>query len=179
MGEFVARVWSPAHTFGLSRKDQAGRTYLAYVPDHLGVQGPKVSVAALSRIAAAQSAVSRADGIVGESGIDLNHLLLRSESISSSSIEGHIFPPKPLGLAEVLGRGDSDAVAVIQNLRATEYAFEVMAKKWDLDPNDLVLLQQTVVPHLTPGFRTKQNWIGGTGHSPPHRRVCPAPRGAR
>lgn len=175
MSKYVERVWSPSNTFGLTRKDQAGGTYQAFVPDLLGSDGPTVSVRALSRIADAQSAVTRADGIVGESGLYLNHLLLRSESISSSFIEGHVISPKRLALADVLGRGKPNAVAVIQNLRATEYAIDVIAQKWNFDANDLVLLQQTIAPHLSIGFRAEQNWIGGTGHSPLAAAFVPPP----
>ncbi|MHA3722680.1 Fic family protein [Leucobacter sp. HY1910] len=175
MGEWVTRAWAPSNTFGLSRRQQGGGSYRAYIPDLLGSEGPQVSVHAMSRIADAQSAVTRADGMVGESGLYLNHLLLRSESISSSYIEGHVISARRLALADALGRGKPNALAVIHNLRATEYAIDVMSQKWDFDASDLVLLQQTIAPQLTAGFRAEQNWIGGTGHSPLTATFVPPP----
>ncbi|WP_449279236.1 Fic family protein [Leucobacter sp. GX0328] len=174
MSSFVERYWEPASTFGLSRRDQAGGTYRAFVPGLLGKQGPSVSVAAFSAIADAQSAVSRADGIVGESGLYLNHLLLRSESIASSLIEGHVISAKKLAVADVLGRGKENAVAVLRNLRAMEYAIDVVAQKWNLELEDLVELQRTIAPDLAPGFRDQQNWIGG-GYSPLTASFVPPP----
>ena len=175
MGEWVERYWEPSEVFGLSRRDQAGGSYLAFVPDQLGALGPDISGDSFSRIADAQSAVCRADGIVGESGLFLNHLLLRSESISSSLIEGHVISPKRLALADMLGHAKPNAQAVIQNLRAMEYAIDVVAKKWNVELEDLVLLQQTVTPHLPVGFREEQNWVGGSGSSPLHADFVPPP----
>lgn len=175
MGRYLERTWLSAQTFGLSRRDREGGKYFAFIPDLLGEVGPGVGVAAFSRIADAQSAVSRADGIVGESGLYLNHLLLRSESISSSRIEGYAVSPKNLALADVLHRGKGNAREVIQNLRATEYAIEQLAEQWDFTVDDLVALQQTIAPHLPAGVRTEQNWIGGVGNSPIRAAYVPPP----
>ncbi|MEV8339761.1 Fic family protein [Leucobacter sp. NPDC077196] len=174
MGEYVERQWAPSSTFGLSRREQAGGQYLAFVPGLLGPQGPPISARTFSVVADAQSTVSRADGIIGESGLYLNHLLLRSESIASSLIEGHVISAKKLALADVLGRGKENAVAVLQNLRAMEYAIDVVAEKWDIELEDLVQLQQTIAPDLERGFRTQQNWIGG-GYSPLTAAFVPPP----
>lgn len=175
MGTYVERHWAPRQTFGLSRRDRAGGSFLAFVPDTLGAAGPGIGVEALSRVADAQSAVARADGIVGESGLFLNHLLLRSESIASSHIEGHSISPKRLAVADALGRGKGDALAVIRNLRAMEYAIDVVAEKWDIDLDDLIELQANIAPHLERGFREEQNWIGGAGYSPLRADFVPPP----
>lgn len=174
MNEYVERQWEPSSTFGLSRRDRTGGTYRAFVPSGLGSRGPEVSATTFSVVADAQSAVTRADGIVGESGLYLNHLLLRSESIASSLIEGHVISAKKLALADVLGRGKENAVAVLRNLRAMEYAIDVVAAKWDLELEDLVELQQTIASDLPRGFRTQQNWIGG-GNSPLTALFVPPP----
>ncbi|MEV8339450.1 Fic family protein [Leucobacter sp. NPDC077196] len=174
MGEYVERQWAPSSTFGLSRREQTGGTYLAFVPGVLEAQGPPISASTFSVVADAQSTVSRADGIIGESELYLNHLLLRSESIASSLIEGHVISAKKLALADVLGRGKENAVAVLQNLRAMEYAIDVVAEKWDIELEDLVQLQQTITPDLERGFRTQQNWIGG-GYSPITASFVPPP----
>lgn len=175
MGEYVERDWKPQSTFGLSRRDQAGGVYRAFVPGLLGARGPKIGAGAFSAIADAQSAVTRADGIIGESGLYLNHLLLRSESIASSLIEGHVISAKRLALADVLGRGKENAIAVIQNLRAMEYAIDVVAQKWNIELDDVIEMQQTIAPHLERGFRTEQNWIGGAGNSPIRADFVPPP----
>lgn len=177
MSKYEERNWASSETFGLTRREQAGGKYLAYIPSSLETQGPDISGAALARVADAQSAVARADGIVGESGLFLNHLLMRSESISSSYIEGHVISPKKLALADALGQGKPNAQAVIQNLRAMEYAIDVIAGRWNIEADDLVVLQRTIAPHLRAGFRTEQNWIGGTGHSPLTAAFVPPPEG--
>ncbi len=175
MSEYIERQWAPSSTFGLSRRDRAGGAYLAFVPDRLGREGPAVGPGAFSLVADAQSTVTRVDGVIGESGLYLNHLLLRSESIASSLIEGHVISAKKLALADVLGRGKENAITVLQNLRAMEYAIDVVAQKWSLELDDLVELQQTIAPDLPRGLRQEQNWIGGSGYSPLHAAFVPPP----
>lgn len=175
MGEYLQQVWEPSDEFGLSRRDKAGGTYLAFIPDRLGSSGPQLGVRAFSRIADAQSAVTRADAIVGESGIYLNHLLLRSESIASSQIEGYQISPKTLAIADVTKHGSRNAATVLHNLRATEYAIDELARHWNIVLDDVVELHQAVAPHLARGVRSEQNWIDGAGNSPLRAKYVPPP----
>ncbi|MDR1152078.1 MAG: Fic family protein [Bifidobacteriaceae bacterium] len=52
----------------------------------------------------------------------MSHLLIRSESISSSWIEGNRVSPKRLAIAELLEQGPREALAVVANVHATEAA---------------------------------------------------------
>jgi Fic family protein len=175
MAEYVERQWEPSSTFGLTKKDQAGGTYRAFIPDALGVAGPELSTEVYCLVTEAQSAATRADATIGETGLFLNHLLVRSESISSSYIEGHIISPKRLAIADLLGQGKANALAVIGNVRATEYAIGELAVKGDVTPEDLITLQHAILPHLVPEFRTEQNWVGGRGYSPLSAEFVPPP----
>ena len=107
---------------------------------------------------------------------DLNHLLIRSESISSSWIEGNRLSPKKLAIAERFQHGDRVALDVIANVRATENAIDEIA-----DPSraitvrDIEELQHSIEPRLEPGLRTTQNWVGGPGNSPLRADFVPPP----
>lgn len=175
VAEYVERRWAPSPTFGLTKKDQAGGTYRAYVPDLLGADGPALSAEVHGHVTEAQSAATRADAIIGETGLFLNHLLVRSESISSSFIEGHTISPKRLAIADLLGQGKANALAVIANVRATEFAIGELAARAKITLQDLITLQHTIAPHLSPGFRTEQNWVGGRGYSPLSAEFVPPP----
>lgn len=121
-------------------------------------------------------AVIRADERVGTRASFLHHLLVRSESISSSHIEGISVSPKKLALAEVLGRGDAAAVAVLGNVRATESAVTAMGDPdHTITVGDLESLQRTVAPNALQGVREVQNWVGGTGYSPLRAQFVPPP----
>ncbi|MDQ1304327.1 MAG: hypothetical protein QG671_154, partial [Actinomycetota bacterium] len=116
----VERLWNPTDTSGLSRADRTPGRYLAYIPDELGVDLPALSEYASEAAEDALSALVRADERIGGRGNYLNHLLIRSESISSSWIEGNRVTPKKLAIAETLKRGDAVALAVLANVHATE-----------------------------------------------------------
>ncbi|MGB3414285.1 MAG: Fic family protein, partial [Microbacteriaceae bacterium] len=111
MAEYVERLWNPGYeSAGLSRKDRTAGKYLAYVPDELGTTLPQLGTEAESAATEALTVLARADERVGERGRFLSHLLIRSESISSSWIEGNRINAKRLAIAELLGSGTRTAL---------------------------------------------------------------------
>src|SRR5215204_2013819 len=89
MTSFVERLWAPEEHGQLSRRDRAPGRYLAYVPDELGAKLPKIGDEARAAAEDALAVLARADERIGARAAYLNHLLIRSESISSSWIEGN------------------------------------------------------------------------------------------
>ena len=116
MGTYVERLWQPEDTGGLSRKDRAAGRYLAYVPDELSLRLPQLGERAQSAAEDALAVLARADERVGSRGGYLSHLLIRSESISSSWIEGNRVTPKKLAIAESLKQGTQAALDVVPSL---------------------------------------------------------------
>lgn len=178
MPEYIDLLWAPAddELSGLSKKDRRAGRYRAFVPDTIADREFELSSSTLAAADQALQAVTRADERVGAQASFLHHLLVRSESISSSYIEGINVTPKRLALAEVLGRGGSAARAVLGNVRATESAVTTMG-----DPahvitiDDLEQLQRSVAPAALQGVRDVQNWVGGTGYSPLRAQFVPPP----
>lgn len=177
MPRTISRTWAHPNPAGLSRKDRASGTYAAFVPDELGTDLPAIGKAASSAAEEAVTALARLDERIGEAADRyLNHLLIRSESISSSWIEGNRLSPKKLAIAELLEQGDRVALDVIGNVRATEDAIAELS-----DPNrpittaDIEALQHTIEPRLPRGLRTEQNWVGGPGNSPLRAQFVPPP----
>src|SRR6218665_2288331 len=203
MGEYVERLWAPEDAGGLSRKDRAAGRYLAYVPDELGDRLPTLGAAAQGAAEDALAVLARADERIGEGGRHLNHLLIRSESISSSWIEGNRISPKRLAIAELLhegpqqaldvggdGRAAEGAIAgllqegrqqaldVVANVRATEAAIAELAdRERAITTEDIVDLQHVIEPRLARGLRREQNWVGGPGWSPLRAAFVPPPEG--
>ena len=106
----------------------------------------------------------------------LNHLLIRSESISSSSIEGNRVTPKRLAIAELLHQGPRQALDVVANVRATESAISELADhSRAITTDDIVELQHVIEPRLGRGLRQEQNWVGGPGWSPLRAAFVPPP----
>ncbi|NQX12701.1 Fic family protein [Microbacteriaceae bacterium VKM Ac-2855] len=176
MANYVERLWNPEDPGGLSRKDLAPGRYRAYVPDELGAALPELGPEASGAAEAALVVLARADERIGERGRFLNHLLIRSESISSSWIEGNRITPKKLAIAEILHHGTRVALDVVANVRATEEAITTLADRdRPVTTADIEALQHVIEPALEPGLRQAQNWVGGPGWSPLRADFVPPP----
>ncbi|MDN5808244.1 MAG: hypothetical protein L0I80_03785 [Brevibacterium sp.] len=93
--------WAPPNPAGLSRKDRASGTYHAHVPDELPTELPELGADARQAADEAVTVLARLDERITAANIGyLNHLLIRSESISSSWIEGNRLSPKKLAIAD-------------------------------------------------------------------------------
>ncbi|MDR5698808.1 Fic family protein [Agromyces aerolatus] len=176
MATHIERVWNPDDRGQLTRKDRRPGRYLAYVPDPLGVQLPELGVRAHRAAEDALTVLARADERIGERGRYLHHLLIRSESISSSWIEGNRVTPKKLAIAELLHHGPRVALDVVANVRATEDAIDVLADRGrEITATDIEDLQHLIEPSLARGCRLEQNWVGGAGWSPLRADFVPPP----
>lgn len=176
MATFVERTWRPQDASGLSRKDRAAGRYHAYLPDELGVALPRLGSEAQTAAEDALVVLARADERLAAKGGYLNHLLIRSESISSSWIEGNRVTPKRLAIAELLHHGSRQALDVVANVRATEQAIAEFADlRRPIAASDIIDLQHVIEPRLERGLRTEQNWVGGPGFSPLRAAFVPPP----
>ena len=178
MARYVELLWNPDREFGLTRRDRAPGRYLAFVPDELGDGLPELGAEARQASEDALGVLARADERIGSRGRYLNHLLIRSESISSSWIEGNRVAPKRLAIAELLQAGPAVALAVVANVRATEDAVAQLSDpKRPITDADIVDLAHVVDPDLPVGVRDEQNWVGGPGWSPLRADFVPPPPG--
>ena len=176
MSTFVECLWNPENTYGLSRKDRAPGKYLAYVPSELPLELPALSSEARQAAEDALAVLARADERIGRDGQYLHHLLVRSESISSSWIEGNRVTPKKLAIAEILQRGTPVALDVVANVKATEQAIaELSDTHRQITVADIEQLQHIIEPRLSLGLRDIQNWVGGSGWSPLRADFVPPP----
>ncbi len=176
MAYHVDLLWNPRDAAHLSRKDQAPGRYRAYVPDELGEWLPPIGPNARQAAEDALAVLARADERIGASGGYLYHLLIRSESISSSWIEGNRVTPKKLAIAELLHEGTRVALDVVANVRATEEAIAVLADRdRPVASADIEHLQHVIEPSLKTGLRDEQNWVGGSGWSPLRADFVPPP----
>ncbi len=176
MPRYIDRLWVPEDDAQLSRKDRTPGRYRAFVPDELREGLPTLSIDAQRAAEDALTTLARADERIGTTGRYLNHLLIRSESISSSWIEGNRVTPKRLAIAELLQQGTRVALDVVANVRATEDAIAQLADRTkSIAASDIERLQHTIEPRLREGIRQEQNWVGGTGWSPLRADFVPPP----
>ena len=162
--------------FWADRKDRAPGRYVAHVPDELDTRLPSLGARTQQAAENALAALARADERIGSEIRYLQHLLIRSESISSSWIEGNLVTPKRLAIAEFLNHGSTTLLAVVATVHATEAAIENLAEpSRPITVDDIVWLQHLIEPRLKPGLREQQNWVGGSGWSPLRAEFIPPP----
>jgi Fic family protein len=113
----------------------------------------------------------------------LARLLLRTESIASSKVEGLQVDAKQLARAEVrddIGRRASvEAVEILANVDAMQFAIEETASVGRITPHEIVAVHRVLMershPRIAGRPRDKQNWIGGNDYNPCGADFVPPP----
>lgn len=157
-------------------------TYRAFVPERIGALDPAVSFDTSGAIAGAEREIGRLNADERVRGLEaIGALLLRSEAIASSRIEGIELSQRNLARALIdprAARGSARAVAA--NVIAMEEAVAIGDRGAALTTEDLLAIHRTLManesPRIRPGsFRQEQNWLGGRLSSPLDARYVPPP----
>ncbi|GAC1671924.1 MAG: Fic family protein [Candidatus Limnocylindrales bacterium] len=182
MGQFIERRWEGnAGAYG-GRRARASFTYQAYVPDPVAPLDPPTTFEAAEAVAAAEQAVRELNAAGSVTGLEaIGALLLRSEAIASSRIEGYELSQRNLARALIdprAARGTARTVAA--NVIAMEEAIALGEVDRPLTVDDIRAVHRTLMvgepARVTPGeFRREQNWIGGRLDSPIDARFIPPP----
>ncbi|MBA3431744.1 MAG: Fic family protein [Actinobacteria bacterium] len=104
----------------------------------------------------------------------LARLLLRTESIASSKVEGMQVDAKQLARAEVrddIGRKASvEALEILANVDAMQFAVEETASVKRITPYEIVAVHRVLMERsnqkVAGRLRDRQNWIGGNDFNP-------------
>lgn len=183
-GVLVKRRWEPDPSLHAPRKHRRPCSYDAFVPE--SISGIEVSiggeVAAL--LSQAETAIARLNAGAGAALGPLARLLLRTESIASSKVEGMQIDARRLARAEAArdaGRNvGKEALEILANIDAMQLAIERATEAADLASADLMaihrILLEGAADHAHPGrFRDGQNWIGGNDYNPCGADFVPPP----
>jgi Fic family protein len=181
LGNLVERAWEGNPGANDPRRARASFTYRAFLPDRIASINPALTFDAHEQIMAAEKAISALNDDVTVSGLEaIGPLLLRSEAIASSRIEGFELSQRNLARALVDPRAARGAArAVAANLVAMEEAIALGEAQRLITDDDLLGIHRTLMadePKSRPGqLRTEQNWIGGRLNSPLDARYIPPP----
>lgn len=113
----------------------------------------------------------------------LARLLLRTESIASSKVEGMQVDPRQLARAEVrvdIGRNVSvEALEILANVDAMQFAVEETASVKRITPYEIVAVHRVLMERsnrkIAGRLRDRQNWIGGNDYNPCGADFVPPP----
>lgn len=188
MAELVRHRWdSDVSGLGIPRRDRRSCDYDAYVPDRLVGRPFSFTGEAAADIADAETAITRlnqeATALVDTEA--LARILLRSEAVASSRIEGLEIGARRLLHAEVErgtadGTRDITATEVLGNIDAMAYATDAIGPGDDITVDVLLETHRRLVANTRfedhgGRIRDEQNWIGGSSYNPCSADFVPPP----
>jgi len=154
------------------------------VPERLAALALTLDAPTAGAVSAAEAAVGALNDHVHPALAPLAHLLLRTESIASSKIEGIALGARALARAEA--RSDTGekiaqtAHEILANIDAMELAIDHAVATDTFKLADLVaihrrLMQASTTPSVAGVVRERENWIGGNDYNPCGADFVPPP----
>ncbi len=187
MAKVIKRHWISDTGSGLPRKDRRSCDYYAYLPDPLADREVVLDGRVAADVSEAEAALARFSLEVGALADSeaMARLLLRTESVASSRIEGleigarrllHADAERKLGELAL----DVTAAEVLGNIDAMLFAIESVGEGDRLSVDLLLeihrrLLLGTRLEMHGGQLRDEQNWIGGSSFNPCSAEYVPPP----
>lgn len=178
MGHYEDAYWQ-ATSWGADSRERAGGAYHPYVPDTISDADILLTPQAASAAAQAQAdmAVLNATTSHLNNTEPLARLILRSEAVSSSRIEGlemradRLLEYEALDELGINHRVDATEAAVLANISAMQQAVTGVASHGEIDVDTIcdvnrTLLEDTDLAACGGILRSTQNWIGGSSLNP-------------
>jgi Fic family protein len=183
-GRYERRLWPSNPAIYAPARHRRGCEYEVFLPQPLaGIElhlpGDMAGV-----VSAAETAIADLNRAPAYALAPLARLLLRTESIASSKVEGLQVDTRALARAEAkqdTGQHvGSEAAEILANIHAMELAIERAAAALSITRDDIVDVHRallTPTPHrqIAGRLRTVQNWIGGNDYNPCGADFVPPP----
>ena len=184
-GRLIDRVWEANLERDTPARYRRACRYQAFVPDPLTRLGPRIELELAGLVADAEAQVQRLNELARPALLPLSRLLLRTESIASSKVEGLAVDAKALARAEAKldtgeGRVSPTAIEVLSNIDAMETAIHDASRSerfgiTGIEDIHAQLLGRTPYAHVAGRIRSQQNWIGGNDYNPCGADFVPPP----
>ena len=183
MGRWEDAVWVPDLSAPGGRRARQIFSYRAYIPAPLDAGELAFSAATAADIAEAEAAIAVANYGRHLVAIEtLARLLLRSESVASSRIEGLECSQRRLAEAAFAPEhADETARLVLANIDAMRQALNLGTTENDLTVDDVkemhgqLMRTDRATGRFAGEFRAQQNWVGGRSDSPRDAAYVPPP----
>ena len=174
-GTLVRRTWEYDPARYAPPRFRRACHYESFVPDELSGFDEPFSADLVGVVSDAETAVHRLDAHARPALAPLARLLLRTESIASSKVEGMQVDARDLARAEARlesgGKAGATAAEILANIDAMELAIHRAAGSSAVTVPDLVNIHAALMAsapnqHVSGLVRTEQNWIGGNNYNP-------------
>ena len=183
-GRFVENIWQYDPALYAPPRYRRACAYDTFVPDLLD-RLPSIVPEVAGTIAAAEDAIRQLNAVAQPGLQPLARLLLRTESIASSKVEGMQMDARSLARAEAhsdVGHSiGNEAVEILANIDAMQLAVDDAAAagalnlEHILDTHRTLLARVVNAPQTAGVIRTRQNWIGGNDYNPCGAAFVPPP----
>jgi Fic family protein len=183
-GHTTSAIWTHDPTIDAPAKYRRACRYDAFVPERLAALQFSLESSVAGMVSEAEHAISALNAGARPALIPLARLLLRTESIASSKVEGMQFGVRELARAEAKSesglRVASSALEVLANVDAMELAVHDAADVDAFTVDDILAIHTKLMahapnPHVAGRLRTTQNWIGGNDFTPCGADFVPPP----
>lgn len=183
-GRLISRTWQHDPILNAPPRYRKACAYQAFVPDPLSERTVQLASELAGLISEAEGAVRNLNAHARPALEPLARLLLRTESIASSKVEGMHLGLRELARAEARldagGRVGPTAREIIANIESMEMAIEAatVAERFSMDEILDIhrrLLEPSPQSRTAGRLRTVQNWIGGNDYNPCGADFVPPP----
>lgn len=183
-GRLLERTWEWNPHLDAPRRHRRACKYKAFVPHPLAGSSLSLEGTVAGSVSEAEQAILALNSDAQPALAPLARLLLRTESIASSKIEGLQVGVRQLARAAAktkTGRkASSTALEVLGNIDAMQLAIEQAASAQEFREDHIVEIHRKLMAHapnshVAGQIRTDQNWIGGNDYNPCGADFVPPP----
>jgi len=183
-GYRISKNWLANPTLDAPAKYRKACKYETFIPDVLKELMFTLSPAITGLISEAEGAIRDLNAAAIPALAPLARLLLRTESIASSKVEGIQLGTRELARAEARmesrGTVGSTALEILANMNAMELAIQHAACAQRFTTDDIIaihrrLMESSLHAKIAGKIRTGQNWIGGNDYNPCNADFVPPP----
>ena len=179
-GHLVHRTWQSDPTLHAPVRHRRACGYDAFVPDPLSKVSWSLDTARASAVSEAERGVRALNTHAGPALKPLARLLLRTEAIASSKVEGLQVGVRALAKAGSGEKASATAREVLANIDAMILAVEQAASVERFGLAEIAAIHARLMAYapnksIAGAIRTQQNWIGGNDYNPCGADFVPPP----
>jgi len=183
-GRYITQTWANDPTLYAPARYRKACKYDAFVPDEVAGFNEALPAELAGVVSDAEAAVRSLNDRARPALRPLGRLLLRTESIASSKVEGLQADARGLARAEAkadVGRSVGRNVAeVLANIDAMELAVEETSRARSITPQHVIDIHEALMgdapnADIAGQIREIQNWIGGNDYNPCGATFVPPP----
>lgn len=183
-GRLVERIWQHNPTIYAPAKYKKACKYEAFIPERLNGMNVSLDGSVAGIVSEAEHAIRALNDTAGPILAPLARLLLRTESIASSKVEGMQVGVRELARAEARVESGQTvgvtAMEVLANIDAMVLAVDeaTVVERFGIPQIISIhrrLMERAANKRIAGQIRTQQNWIGGNDHNPCGADFVPPP----